>query len=147
MQYNVVQIISLCCGVFVVPPPVVSVKVDPAVDPIYSSTALNLTCIAELAEEVDTITMAVASWTGPTGTGDLGQQPTDSNRISVLPAVRVGERMFESILLFDPIDFEEDSGLHICNMNISSNTTLSLEDALILDSMKSGNTNISVKGE
>ena len=133
-----------CC--FIVPPPVVSVKVDPAVGPIYSSTAVNLACTAELSEEVDTPTVAVASWTGPTGTGDLGQQPTDPNRISVMQAVSAGERMFESILEFNPIDFEEDSGLHTCNMSISSNTTLSLEDALILDTTKSGNRNISVKG-
>ena len=46
---------------FVVPPPVVTVSVDPAVDPIYSSTAVNLTCTAVLAEEVDTATMAVAT--------------------------------------------------------------------------------------
>ena len=115
-------------------------------NPIYSSTAVNLTCSFELAKEVDTTTMAVVSWTGPTGTGDLDQQPVDPSRIFVMQAVSVGERMFESTLVFYPVDFDEDSGLHICDIDISSNTTLSFEDGLILATTNYGHINISVKG-
>ena len=132
---------------FLVPPPVVTVGVDPAVDPIYSSTAINLTCTAVLAEEVDTATMAMATWTGPKGgTNDvLCQQPTFSS-ICVVEAVSAGERIFESILVFYPVDFDEDDGLHTCYMTISSNTAFPFEDALILDTTKSGNRIISVEG-
>ena len=130
-----------------VPPPVVTVRIDPVVDPIYSSTAINLTCTAVLAEEVDTATMAMATWTGPKGgTNDvICQQPSDS-RICVVEAVSVGERMFESILVFYPVDFEKDNGLHTCDMTITSNTMFTVEDSLILDATNSGNINISVLG-
>ena len=130
-----------------VPPPVVTVAVSPAVDPIYSSTAINLTCTAVLAEEVDTNTRSMATWTGPTdNNGGQGQQPTDPNRISVMPAVSVGERMFESILMFNPVDYEEDNGNHTCEMTIISNTGLSLEDSLIEDGINNGKSVVVVQG-
>ena len=132
----------------IVPPPVVTVRVVPAVDPIYSSTAINLTCTAVLAEEVDTATMAMATGTGPTGgtNGVICQQPTVS-RICVVEAVSVGERMLESILVFYPVDFEKDTGLHRCDMTISSNTMFLIEDTVIESSTNSGSINMVVEGQ
>ena len=145
--YVIVQCISFCF-LSLVPPPLITFAVDPAVDPIYSSTAVNFTCTAVLAEEVDTATMAMATWTGPTGTnGVFGQQPTDPNRISVIPAVSVGERVYESILMFYPVDFEEDNGLHTCQIKISSNVTSMLENNLILPATNINNTIITAIGE
>ena len=131
-----------------VSPPAVTVTVSPeAVDPIYTSTAINLTCTAVLSEDVDTATTATATWTGPTSNSSVfGQQPTDLDRISVRPAVSMGERMFESILILYPTDFEEDSGLHTCQMTVSSNTMLMLQDSLIVSSASSGNRTIEVEG-
>ena len=138
--YSIIQCVYLGFSPLV-PPPVVTVSVDPVIDPIYSSTAVNFTCTAVLAEVVDTATVAIATWTGA-----FGQQPTDPNRISVIPAVNVAERRFESILVFLPVDFEEDSGLHICDIIISSNTMFSLQDSLIEDATNNGNTVVIIKG-
>ena len=124
-----------------VPPPLITVAIKPAVDPIYSSTAVNLTCTAVLAEEVDTATMAMATWTG-----SLGQQPTDPSRISVIPAISVGARTFESVLVFYPVHFKEDNGSHTCQMIITSNTMDFLQDSLIENTTNSENTTIVVKG-
>ena len=89
--------------------------------------------------------MAMVTWTGPTGTNVVfGQQPTDPKRISVMSAVSVGERMFESILVFYPVDFQEDNGVHTCEMTISSNTMSSTEDSLIEDVTNTGNTTMVV---
>ena len=126
-----------------VAPPVVTVAVSPAVDPIYSSTAVNLTCTAVLAEEVDTATMAMATWTGPSTTnGGFGQQPTDPSRITVVPPVSVGEGVLEGVLVFFPVDFQEDNGLHTCEMIISSNTMSTIEDSLIEDITANGSTTV-----
>ena len=137
------RITECICLLFfsLVSPPLITVAVNPAVDHIYSSTAVNLTCTAVLAEEVDTVTMATATWTG-----SLGQQPTDSDRISVTPAINVTERTFESVLVFYPVDFKEDNGSHTCKMTISSNTMDSLQDSLIEDNSNTSNTTIIVKG-
>ena len=135
---------SLLC---LVPPPFVNITVDPAVDPIYSSTAVNLTCTAVLAEEVDTATIPTAAWTSPTGTVScvFDPQSIDSCRISMIPADIVGERLFESTLVYYPVDHEMDNGLHTCKMNIISNAMSSGEDSLIEDATNSGNANVSVK--
>ena len=96
---------------------------------------------------MDTDTVARATWTGPNGINDVfGQQPINFNRISVVSAVSMAERMFESTLVFHPVDFEEDSGLHTCDVTISSNTMFSLEDTLIEDVTNDGSTFIIVKG-
>ena len=132
--------VSLPC---LVPPPHITVSVDPAVDPIYSSTAVNLTCTALLAEEVDTATVATATWTSPIS----ALQPTDRNRISVTQAISVGERMFESILVFEPVDFQKDSGLHTCQMDISSNVMSAIEDHLILPVVNNNSTSLTPVGK
>ena len=116
--------------------------------PIYTSTAVNLTCTAVLAEEVDTATMAMATWTGPTDSGGaFAQQPTDPNRTTVVPAVSVGNRMYESILEFHPVDFEEDDGLHTCQMTISSNVMYALQNGLIRSIANSINITLTPVGE
>ena len=90
--------------------------------------------------------MAMATWTGPTGgtNGVICQQPTVSP-ICVVEAVSVGERMFESILVFYPVDVEEDTGLHTCDMTINSNTMLA-EDNFIESSSSLGSIFMMVEG-
>ena len=91
--------------------------------------------------------MALATWTGPNVTnGACGQQPTVDNRICVIPAFSVGQRMFESILVFYPVDYQEDNGLHTCQMAISSNTTFFLKDSLIEDATDNGIVDFIVQG-
>ena len=90
--------------------------------------------------------MVVATWTGPKGgTNDvICQQPTVSG-ICVVEAVSVGERMFESILVFYPVDIQGDAGVHTCDVSISSNTMLT-EDALIQTNTNNGSIDMVVEG-
>ena len=48
----------------------------------------------------------------------------------MVEAVSTGEGMFESILVFYPVDSQEDDGVHTCDMTINSNTMLA-EDNFI----------------
>ena len=96
---------------------------------------------------MDTATMAMATWTGPNGgTNDVICQQPSTSRICVVEAVSAGERMFESILVFYPVDFQEDTGLHRCAMTINTNTMLR-EDNYIESSRSSlGSIDMVVEG-
>ena len=87
--------------------------------------------------------MATATWTSPIS----ALQPTDRNRIFVTQAINVGERMFESTLVFEPVDFEEDNGLHTCQMAISSKVMPGVEASLILPVVNNNITNVTSIGK
>ena len=94
--------------------------------PIYESTRVNVTCIANLTNAVDTDIIPSFSWINP-----LGSDVATDNRIVVGMAQELATNVFQSILEFNPVDngdngMYNDSGSYTCQVLFSSNNNLIL---------------------
>lgn len=110
---------------------------SPTVDIIYVGTALNLTCFAVLAAEVDTAVIASSWWTGPDG-----QQLADTYRVTILPVASIGGREYRSIAMFAAVD-DTDNGNYECQITFAPT---SADSVLIQEECGSVNINISISG-
>ena len=112
-------------------------------DTIYESTPLNITCTATLPNVVNTPVSAMVSWINPS---DEIITNTDDSRVTVLPAGMISNNIFESTLIFYPVDNGDvgpfdDQGKYTCEMTISST------DNLILNGINNISENITVEGK
>ena len=111
-------------------------------DTIYESTPLNITCTATLSSVVNTPVSAMVSWINPSNEVITS---TNDNRVTVLPAEMISNNTFESVLIFYPVDNDDegpfdDQGIYTCEMTISST------DNLILNGVDNITDNITVEG-
>ena len=111
-------------------------------DTIYESTSLNITCIATLPSVVDTTVSAMVSWINPSN--DIITS-TNDGRVTVLPAEMISNNIFESVLMFFPVDNgdegpSDDEGEYTGEMTISSTNNV------ILNGVNNITENITVEG-
>ena len=111
-------------------------------DIIYESTPLNITCTATLPSVVNTPVSAMVSWINPS---DEIITSTNDGRVTVLPAEMISNNIFESILIFYPVDNgdeepSDDQGKYTCEMTISST------DNLILNGVNNITESITIEG-
>ena len=95
-------------------------------DTIYESTPLNITCTATLPSVVNTPVSAMVSWINPSNEIITS---TNDGRVTVLPAEMISNNIFESVLIFYPVDNgdegpSDDEGEYTCEMTISSTNNL-----------------------
>ena len=112
-------------------------------DTIYESTPLNITCTATLPSVVNTPVSAMVSWINPSNEIITN---TDDSRVTVLPVEMISNNIFESTLIFYPVDNGDvgpfdDQGKYTCEITISST------DNLILNGINSITENITVEGK
>ena len=111
-------------------------------DTIYESTPLNITCTATLPSVVNTPVSAMVSWITPSNEIITS---TNDGRVTVLPAEMINNNIFESVLIFYPVDNgdegpSDDEGEYTCEMTISSTNNL------ILNGVNNITENITVEG-
>ena len=95
-------------------------------DTIYESTPLNITCTATLPSVVNTPVSAMVSWINRND-----EIIANDSRVTVLPAEMINNNIFESVLIFYPVDNGDegpfdDQGKYTCEMTISSANNLIL---------------------
>ena len=118
------------------------IRRSPSSGPIYESTNFNLTCIGTLLSVVDTTVSATIFWFDPQG----NIIPVESRRM-ITNVTSNGNNMFESTLVFLPIDNGDhnsnfnDTGTYTCQMNISSS------DPLIVSGINSTTDTITVQSK
>ena len=111
-------------------------------DTIYESTHPNITCTATLPSVVNTPVSAMVSWINPSNEIITS---TNDGRVTVLPAEMISNNIFESVLIFYPVDNgdegpSDDEGEYTCEMTISSTNNL------ILNGVNNITENITVEG-
>ena len=113
-------------------------------DTIYESTSLNISCTATLPSVVNTPVSAMVSWINPSNEIITS---TNDGRVTVLPAEMIRNNIFESVLIFYPVDNGDegpfdDQGEYTCDMNISST-----DNFLILNAVNNITESITVEGK
>ena len=106
----------------VVPSPQVLITTSPSMQPFYESTALNITCLVNIPEVVNTPYSTSFSWINPSGNRISS---TNDGRVTVYPSESVGDNMYQSILVFSPVDNGDngefnDIGTYTCQITIST---------------------------
>ena len=126
-----------------VPPPTVVITGSPSTGPIYESTNYNLSCTATVSSVVDTSVSASVVWIDPKG----NTIPVTDKRRIITNVTSTGNNKFTTTLIFLPIDNGDnnkdfnDAGTYICQMTISSTSSL------ILDGVNSTTDTITVQGK
>ena len=108
--------------IHVVPSPQVLITTSPSMEPFYESTALNITCLVNISEVVNTPYSTSFSWINPSGNRI---NSTNDGRVTVYPSESVGDNMYQSILVFSPVDNGDngefnDIGTYTCQITIST---------------------------
>ena len=123
-----------------------SISRSPSSGPIYESTVLNLTCTATVPSVVDTAVSAAVVWTNPDGSVIANTH----NYLTFSPPQQVENNTFESTLMFNPVDIDNDkfsgfnsAGNYQCQVTVSSSPA----NSLILDGIGSNDTDFSVDGK
>ena len=108
--------------IHVVPSPQVLITTSPSMEPLYESTALNITCLVDIPEVVIAPYSTSFSWINPSGNRISS---TNDGRVTVYPSESVRDNMYQSILVFSPVDNGDngefnDMGIYTCQITIST---------------------------
>ena len=93
-----------------VPPPDVTIAMNPSSGPIIEGTVLNLTCTTTISTFVTTTVNVISVWTN-----SLGQVVSTTN--STLLPENIGT--YENNLVFNPV-VSKNTGEYVCEIRITS---------------------------
>ena len=114
-----------------VPPPDVTIAMNPSSGPIIEGTVLNLTCTTTISTFVTTTVNVISVWTN-----SLGQVVSTTN--STLLPENIGT--YENNLVFNPV-VSKNTGEYVCEIRITS------DNDFLVDGVGNATINFTVDGK